>query len=361
MLLYSLQLRSLLPPLIRAFATLPSTPQRPIVAPLTHVIHSLIAIPITPALKPIWFGQHPNSPKSKTPQESTSTSRSDSPTRSNSDTPVSPKPSTLERAMSVITAGRRSLSLSRTSSPSSATPPIDVVQKVWDLLEQCMSHYFPGTTEPDDLTVRDRCKAESSDSLDDILSPLVALLSRLCFGDDGTKVRVRQMLVPDDLDRSSPLEQRADILGKCLRLLSSIYHPRLKDAVGEMLYTIADSDGMLFFETRLPTSNLRESILATTMSNLVGYGNVAGFLFHKGVFVAPQQSSASPLQTASGAAINPITGTTVQKADGPEMSDEEKEREMEKLFVLFDRLERNGALSPDQNPMRKAIQSGKMG
>lgn len=38
------------------------------------------------------------------------------------------------------------------------------------------------------------------------------------------------------------------------------------------------------------------------------------------------------------------------------MSDEEKEREMEKLFVLFDRLEKTGALPPDQNPMRKAIQ-----
>jgi hypothetical protein len=29
---------------------------------------------------------------------------------------------------------------------------------------------------------------------------------------------------------------------------------------------------------------------------------------------------------------------------------------MEKLFVLFDRLEKNGAIPPDQNPMRKAIQ-----
>jgi hypothetical protein len=38
------------------------------------------------------------------------------------------------------------------------------------------------------------------------------------------------------------------------------------------------------------------------------------------------------------------------------MTPEEKEREMEKLFVLFDRLERTGALPASQNPMRKAIE-----
>jgi len=43
------------------------------------------------------------------------------------------------------------------------------------------------------------------------------------------------------------------------------------------------------------------------------------------------------------------------------MSDEEKEREMEKLFVLFDRLERTGAIPPSQNPMRKAVQEATFG
>jgi len=94
---------------------------------------------------------------------------------------------------------------------------------------------------------------------------------------------------------------------------------------------------------------------------LFGYGNVAGFLFHKGVFSAPQAgSSLSGPSTADE--INPITGTTFQpKSDLPEMSDEEKEREMEKLFVLFDRMEKMGAINPEQNPMRKAIQKGQMG
>lgn len=55
--------------------------------------------------------------------------------------------------------------------------------------------------------------------------------------------------------------------------------------------------------------------------------------------------------------INPITGST-QKKDTKvqdEMTDEEKEREMEKMFVLFDRLERNGAITAENNPVRGAI------
>lgn len=240
---------SILPPLLRTFYNLPPTSPTPIAAPLTHVIHSLITIPITPSLKPIWFGQSsgsaPNhagtSPKSRTPQFSDSSpgSRSDSPVPSNS-SPTSPKPSTLDRALSVLAAGRRSLS--RTPSPS-AGPSLDILQRAFDLLDAAFTHYFPGDVDPDDLELRQKVKAETSDSLDDMLSPLVVLVSRFCIGDEGCKVRVRQWIVPDDLDRTSPLEERADILGRCLRLLSSVYHPCLKDAVGEMLYAIADSDG----------------------------------------------------------------------------------------------------------------------
>jgi hypothetical protein len=226
--------------------------------------------------------------------------------------------------------------LSRTSPPLNLVT-YDVLQYAYDLLEVSLSHYFPGNIDPDDLEIRNRCKAESSDTLDDMLSPLVVVITKLCVADEGSRTRVRHWIVPEDLDRSSPLEERSDILGKCLRLLSCIYHSRLKDSVGELLFAIADSD-------------------ASTLSNLVGYGNVAGYLFHKGIFNAPSQSSAVPTSTSSGESIDPITGTTTKPTEGVLMSDEEKEREMEKLFVLFDRLEKTGALPPDQNPMRKAIQ-----
>lgn len=116
--------------------------------------------------------------------------------------------------------------------------------------------------------------------------------------------------------------------------------------------------------TTLFLSKLTSLPTATTLCALVGYGNVAGFLFHKGIFAAPTSeggSSSAPTTTADGTPINPITGIAERdKPSLPEMSEEEKEREMEKLFVLFDRLEKTGALPKDQNPIRKAIQSGKM-
>ena len=79
-------------------------------------------------------------------------------------------------------------------------------------------------------------------------------------------------------------------------------------------------------------------------------------MFHKGFFNAPSGNSNIPTSTSSGESINPITGTTVKPTEGVPMTDEEKEREAEKLFVLFDRLEKTGAIPPEQNPMRKAIQ-----
>ena len=99
----------------------------------------------------------------------------------------------------------------------------------------------------------------------------------------------------------------------------------------------------------------------------MGYGNVAGFLFSKGVMSPPPQPSTSsnavygPSTSSTGAPINPITGIAQQPVTVTDMTDEEKEREAEKLFVLFDRLEKSGAIQPDQNPIRKAAEQGKLG
>ena len=233
---------SILAPLLRTFADLPATSPSPIMAPLTHVIHALISIPINATLKPIWLGTTMSTrqtdlqtPKNRTPRDSSPGSRSESPPRSH---PTSPIFSTLDRALSsVISASRKSMS----RTPSNG-PTIDVFQRAYDLLDQSFSHYFPGDIDVDDASVRQRARA-GNDMLDDTLSPLVVLLTRFCVGDEGLKARARQLLLPEDLDRTSPLESRPDLLGRCLRLLSSVYHPRLKDAVGELLFAIADSNG----------------------------------------------------------------------------------------------------------------------
>ncbi|KAL4259413.1 synembryn family protein [Pleurotus pulmonarius] len=356
---WSPKLEGLLPPLLRIFNTLPPSHPSPLAAPLTHAIHGLITIPITPSLKPVWFGAAPRARTSSSrssrsaslarSQGNQSANAAPSSSSSGSNSPTSPssapKHSTLERAFNALSAGARSLT--RTPSPLNSLSKFDTVLRAYDLLDVSLAHFFPGNIDPDDQSVKDRCTAEcgGDTTLDELISPLVVLVTRMCLADESCRTRVRNLIVPPDLDRKSPLESRSDILGRCLRLLACVYHDRLKTSVGEMLFAMCDSD-------------------ATTLSALVGYGNVAGFLFNKGIMNAPpantSTTSDSPIFASGGAELNPITGTEVQKVEVPEMTDEEKEREAEKLFILFDRLERTGALPPSQNPIRKAIAEGKI-
>jgi hypothetical protein len=106
-----------------------------------------------------------------------------------------------------------------------------------------MTYYIPGDIDPDDPSIRKMCANEGEGCLDDLLCPVVMLITRLCIADAGCRTRTSGWLLPPGLDRTRPLECRSDLLGRCLRLLGSVYHPRLKDAVGEMLFAICDSDG----------------------------------------------------------------------------------------------------------------------
>jgi hypothetical protein len=75
---------------------------------------------------------------------------------------------------------------------------------------------------------------------------------------------------------------------------------------------------------------------------------------------APAPSTNGLTPPVNNDQINPITGTIQEKREDPPMTDEEKEREAEKLFVLFDRLEKSGAIPPSQNPIRKAAAEGRL-
>ncbi|KAI8984908.1 guanine nucleotide exchange factor [Trametes punicea] len=354
---WSDRLDGILPYLLRTFNTLPPSFPAPLTAPMTHVIHSLITIPVSPSLRNVWFP--PKSPSRGSPvpskpssssepsgkasrRSSNSSSQTGSPTGGPS---KDPKQGAFDRAWSALSAGRRSLS--RSSSPHAGNVSVDVLLRAYDLLDVSLNHYLPGTLDPDDGSVREKCRAETEQSLDDIMTPLAVLITKLCQADEASRVRMREWILPQDLDRTSPLEGRADLLGRLLRLLACVHHSKLKNAVGEMLFAVCDSD-------------------AGTLSSYVGYGNVAGFLFNKGIMSAPPPPSGSsgasaPTTTASGLPINPITGIAEKPAPPIEMSDEEKEREAEKLFVLFDRLEKSGAIPKESNPIRKAIQEGKLG
>lgn len=143
----------------------------------------------------------------------------------------------------MFTTGR--LSLSRSSSPARppSPPNSDTLLNAYNLLEVALAHYFPGTVEPDDPSVRATAKAESDSTMDELLAPLVMLLCKLVTGDTGSRDRMREWLLPANLDRTVVLESRADTLGRLLRLLTSVYHSRLNVTSGELLYAICNHDG----------------------------------------------------------------------------------------------------------------------
>ncbi|KZV81447.1 hypothetical protein EXIGLDRAFT_779694, partial [Exidia glandulosa HHB12029] len=98
---WSAKLEPLLAPLLRTFAALPQGAQAPFVPPLTHVVHSLINIPVAPYAE-IWLSPSPS------PSRASSASAA---------ADASPKPPSSSSAPS-----------SRPESPA-PLPPIDVTKK----------------------------------------------------------------------------------------------------------------------------------------------------------------------------------------------------------------------------------------
>ncbi|KAF8759573.1 Guanine nucleotide exchange factor synembryn [Rhizoctonia solani] len=345
---------------------------------LTYAIHALLNVPVAPFAH-LWF---PQSPK---------------PSRSSSSGTQSPRPS-LDKNGSPLEA-HGSGSGSGNGSPLSL-PPLptgDSAIRALSILQNLLALHLPGNCDPDDAGVRAAAKSKGV-SLDEVGAPIAALVTRLAAGDDGARTRMAAVVLPPDMDRSSPLEKKDDFLGRCIRLMTSVYYPTLKDAIGELLFVLCGSDvyfgwgfrrksvagdlgckgyeslrfgaldwALLRQKIRNPVDGLHILLLPPpdsrhiliisfafsfcfvhllivisqsfrqALSAAIGYGNAAGHLYNKGIMAPPPASS-------GGDDINPITGTR-EAPSGPslsEMTDEEKQREAEKLFVLFDRMERYG-------------------
>lgn len=149
-----------------------------------------------------------------------------------------------------------------------------------------------------------------------------------------------------DRDRSYGLDKRKDLTGILIRLMSSSEYPRLSRASGEVLLALCDGQ-------------------AAKMTAEIGYGPCAGFLSQIGQL---NSLPSAPLDDSFGQAIDPITGRVLpsveemareDEANGMAMTEEEKEAEAERLFGLFDRLDRNGIIKVT-NPVKQAVDSGKI-
>ncbi|KAK0731334.1 guanine nucleotide exchange factor [Lasiosphaeris hirsuta] len=174
------------------------------------------------------------------------------------------------------------------------------------------------------------------------VSPLACTIASIYeHAPESVRQLIQSKLLPGEEDRQSVLGKGDTLPARLLRNSTNALAPRFREVILALFFNMSDKD-------------------ASTFVNNVGYGYAAGFLFQNNILMP---DSANEMQTAegSGRPVNPITGQfiDVEKfADLPDMTGEEKEREAERLFVLFERLKKSGIISV-QNPVEQAVQEGR--
>jgi hypothetical protein len=183
------------------------------------------------------------------------------------------------------------------------SPP--VVDKLLDILEPALQVYSGQSSELN-------------------LVPLMLILSRVSLAiDQGSEayIRMQSRLLPTTEDRTQILGQGTSLPHRVVKLGASSLAPELRDCTLTMLFHLSNKE---------PTQFVRN----------VGFGNAAGYLAGKGIKISQEDLQSRSAIAAAEAAINPITGQRIDAepaVEMPPMTLEEREREAERLFVLFER------------------------
>lgn len=197
-----------------------------------------------------------------------------------------------------------------------------------------------------DLSVR----AYKDDELEAQVSPLMTLLRRVYeLAPKDVKQFMQSRILPSDQDREQPLGKGETLSSRLLQLSTCATTPQLREAISSLQFEMSDKDARSFVQN-------------------VGYGFASGFLFSHNVPIPENAleawstgSSEEGVRAGPKEPVNPITGQKLgseQKSNEPEMTKAEKEREAERLMVLFERLKQNGIISAE-NPMQKMQQEGR--
>ncbi|EKG12872.1 hypothetical protein MPH_09971 [Macrophomina phaseolina MS6] len=186
--------------------------------------------------------------------------------------------------------------------------------------------------------------------LDQVAAPLVTLIRRIYeIAPDSVKKYMQWLLLPTEDDRKKPLGHSDTLSSRLLNLSTAAMLPNLRSQISSMLFELSDKD-------------------ASTFVHNVGYGFASGFLLSHNIAIPENAMEAfangnGNEEREKAKEINPITGQRYDaeaiKDTGPPMTDAEKEREAERLFVLFERLKATGVVDI-KNPVEEAIHSGRI-
>lgn len=177
-------------------------------------------------------------------------------------------------------------------------------------------------------------KVYVDEELEQNVSPLLTLLRKIVeVAPKDPLTHLQGSLLPSEEDRKQVLGRTSTLPSQLLRLTNNPHAPQVRESISSLLFELSAKDARKFVQN-------------------VGYGFASGFLFQHNVPIpenaleAWSTGSESSHTRASqdsrdvNARVNPITGQLLEHEEGvqmEEMTEEEKEREAEKLFVLFDR------------------------
>lgn len=185
----------------------------------------------------------------------------------------------------------------------------------------------------------------NDEELESTAVPLVTLLRRIIgLAPPEAQFCLKRELLPPARERDQPLGRSNSFPSRLLRLSTSPVASNLKEGISSLLFELSDQD---------PSTFIRN----------VGYGFAAGFLMTHNMSVPESvinDVNSNRATSVDGLEVNPITGQRLDKEPrdlGPDMTDEEKEREAERLFVLFERLKATGVVNAI-NPVEQAARQG---
>ena len=187
----------------------------------------------------------------------------------------------------------------------------------------------------------------SDDVLETNAIPLLTLIRRVNeVAPDEVRRQMQLKLLPTDSERDQPLGTSDNLSSRLLKLSTTPVAAQVKEGVSSLLFELSDKDPATFVRN-------------------VGYGYAAGYLMTHRISVPEaslRQDLGARVTSVDGQEINPVTG---QRRDmeppdpSLDMTDEEKEREAERLFVLFERLKATGVMNVT-NPVEAAARDGRL-
>ncbi|KAG0223706.1 hypothetical protein BGW42_005720 [Actinomortierella wolfii] len=133
----------------------------------------------------------------------------------------------------------------------------------------------------------------SGTDLDEILPPLVLVLTNIASAGGEARAVMKARMLPDNVDRSIPLDKGNRFSARLIRRMTSVRFPLIRKTVSQLLFVICNEDPNEF------TYN-------------VGYGNAAGFLMSNGLGMPSSMGGTSGPESSTATAPSP--SKTMDKA-----------------------------------------------